>query len=485
MPESVRRLRAGLLSAVAVVALGASAMTAVATPAPVPPAASAQAAPGFADVVARVMPAVVNISTTRAAEQIDFEASPHAPPGSPFEEMLRRFFEMQRGSPGAETHALGSGFIVDPAGYVVTNNHVIDGANEIVVILQDGSKLPAKLVGSDDKTDLALLKVEAEEPLPAVAFGDSDAARVGDWVVAVGNPFGLGGTVTAGIVSARGRDLNAGPFDDFLQIDAPINPGNSGGPTFNAAGEVIGVNTAISTPNGGSVGIGFAVPSELARQVVAELREHGHVERSWLGVSIQQVTPELARALNLDKPRGALVADVSEDSPAAKAGLKHGDVIVAFDGEAVDTAHDLPRLVAGAEAGEPLAIGVWRDGKTVELETKLAAAAPSRSADAKQPSAEDHGLGLALSSITPPTRRQLGISEEVKGVLVTGVKPGGAAAETGIRPGDVIEQVGRKPVATPGEVADAVRDAKGEKQSAVLVLVNRGGQERFVALPLA
>jgi serine protease Do len=473
-----------LLSAVAAVALTASAATAVATvPASAPPA-PAQAAPGFADVVARVMPAVVNISTTRAAEEIS-APSPQAPPGSPLEEMLRRFFEMQRGAPHGETHALGSGFIVDPAGYVVTNNHVIDGADEIVVVLQDGSKLPAKLVGRDEKTDLALLKVDAGKPLPSVAFGDSDAARVGDWVVAVGNPFGLGGTVTAGIVSARGRDLNAGPFDDFLQIDAPINPGNSGGPTFNVEGEVIGVNTAISTPNGGSVGIGFAVPSGLARQVVAQLRENGHVDRAWLGVSIQQVTPELARALDLGEPRGALVAEVSADSPAAKAGLKHGDVIVSFDGQPVKTAHDLPRLVAEADTGAALPIDVWRDGGKVELKASLAAKAPERVAEADQPAAENHSLGLALSSITPPTRRQLDIPEQVKGVLVTGVKPGSAAAETGIRPGDVIEQVGRKPVASPGEVADAVRGAKHDKRDTVLVLVNRGGQERFLAIPLA
>ena len=494
MPSLHRRsLRGRLLAAAAAIAItgsiGAAAVTGApaivsaeaATIAPVPQ----QAAPGFADMVERVMPAVVNISTTRKAEAggpIDF---PQMRPGSPFEDMLRRFFEQQQRGPGAETHALGSGFVVDPAGYVVTNNHVIDGASEIVVVLKDGEQLPAKLVGRDEKTDLALLKVETDKPLPAVQFGDSDSARVGDWVVAVGNPFGLGGTVTAGILSARGRNLNSGPFDDFLQIDAPINPGNSGGPTFNAAGEVIGVNTAISSPNGGSVGIGFAVPAELAKMVVGELRENGRVDRAWLGVSIQQVTPDLAKALDLDKPKGALVAGVGDDSPAAKAGLKDGDVIVAFDGQAVDASHDLPRIVAAAPTGKPVPLSVWRDGRAVELKATLAKTPDSQQAAAEQPGAHGEGLGLSLAAITPPLRRQLGIPDEVKGVLVSDVAPGSPAAETGIRQGDVIERVGRKQVASPHEAAEAIRAAKAEKRDQVLVLVNRGGEERFVALPLA
>jgi len=488
MPSTAafRRLRAGLLGAVAAAALAAPLAAAPAPLAPAPVTAPVQAAPGFADAVAKVMPAVVNISTTRAAATAQVSGLPEAPAGSPMEELMRRFFEQQqRRAPGGKTQALGSGFVVDPAGYVVTNNHVIDDASEILVVLADGSRLPAKLIGSDDKTDLALLKVEAGRPLPAVEFGDSDAARVGDWVIAVGNPFGLGGTVTAGILSARGRDLDAGPYDDFLQIDAPINPGNSGGPTFDASGRVIGVNTAISSPNGGSVGIGFAVPAAIARDVVAQLREHGRVERAWLGVSIQPVTPELARAVELEQPKGALVASVDPKSPAAKAGLKGGDVILAFDGKEVSAAHDLPRLVAQSGAGSSAQIAVWRDGARHELTAALAPMPEPRQAAAAKPAAAEHGLGMQLGALTQPARRELGIPDAVKGVLVTEVKPGSAAAETGIRPGDIIQRVGRKQVAEPHDVAQAVREARAEKRPTVLVLVNRGGREQFVALPVA
>lgn len=264
-------------------------------------------------------------------------------------------------------HALGSGFIIDPDGYVVTNNHVIDGADEITVILEGGDRLEAKVVGRDAKTDLALLKIDADEPLPYVSFGDSDAARVGDWVVAVGNPFGLGGSVTAGIISARGRDIHAGPFDDFLQVDAPINRGNSGGPLFSTSGEVIGINTAIYSPNGGNVGIGFATPSSLARTVIAQLREKGSVERGWLGVTIQSVTDDIADSLGLDEAEGALVSKVLPDSPAASAGLQQGDVILALNGQRITRFKTLPRLVAEAKTGKPATVTVWRDGREKDV----------------------------------------------------------------------------------------------------------------------
>ena len=312
----------------------------------------------FAPLVKKVLPAVVNISVTQkaGADQMADEQDQGGPfqgfPNSPFDEMLRRFFDQQNPGghpfpqmPGqAQRIALGSGFIVDPSGYIVTNNHVVGDAAKVQVILQDKTKYTARIVGRDPKTDLAVLKIKADQPLPYVTFGDSNAAQVGDWVMAVGNPFGLGGTVTTGIISARGRDINEGPYDDFLQIDAPINRGNSGGPTFNLEGQVIGINTAIYSPNGGSVGIGFAVPSNVAKPIVAQLEEHGKINRGWLGVQIQEVTPAIAASLGLHSERGALVAVVTPDGPAAKAGLKQGDVILAFDGSRVSELHDLPRL---------------------------------------------------------------------------------------------------------------------------------------------
>jgi len=327
---------------------------------------------GFSPLVKTVRPAVVNIATTQRVK------TAQADEGSSEEDMLRQFFggeapqQRQRAA-----HALGSGFIIDPHGYIVTNNHVIDGATDIQVTLTDGSIHPARIVGRDVKTDLALLKINASRSLPYVAFGDSDKEEVGDWVIAVGNPFGLGGSVSAGIVSARNRDINEGPYDDFLQIDAPINPGNSGGPLFDQAGHVIGIDTAIYSPSGGSVGIGFAIPSNVAKRVVADLRNHGHVARGWLGVQVQVVTPALANAVGMDKTEGVLVDVVSPDSPAARAGLERGDVILAFNGTRLTTARDLSFAVAGLPADKTVSVTVWRNGQTQDLDATIGSARSS------------------------------------------------------------------------------------------------------------
>ncbi len=477
------RAAAGLLS-------GALMLTFVGT------AGAAEAPASFADLAAKVTPAVVNISSKHRLPEAgdDNGHTPFAvPEGSPFEEFFKHFNERQRPNNGAESMALGSGFIIDSAGYVVTNNHVVDDASEVNVTLTTGTTYPAKVIGTDKKTDLALLKVESPAPLPAVSFGDSDAIRVGDWVMAVGNPFGLGGTVTSGIVSARGRDLNSSPFDDFLQIDASINQGNSGGPTFSMAGEVIGINTAIFSPNGGSVGIGFAIPSNLAKTIIATLRENGSIERGWLGVQIQGVTPEIASAVGLDKPAGAIVSDVMPDSPAAKAGLQRGDVILTFNGKAVDRLRDLPRLVAAAPIGGKAEVTLWRDHarQTVTVDVaKLAedqVAANDNQPEAPAAAAADlvETLGLTLASLTPDLRRQFGIAETINGVVITSVADDGPAAKRGLQPGDVIEQVGSAPVATPQQVASLAKAARAENRDAVLLLVNRQGDEIFVAVEVA
>src|SRR5690348_15414160 len=395
-----RRVRAAALATSVGFAL-AFAPLAVAETTPPPSqtqSAPAVQVPSFAPLVKKVTPAVVNISVTEKAggddgdmaqnDEQDQNADPDQGgpqqgfPQSPFDEFLRRFFEQQgqpfgrqQGRPfnmpqqHAQRIALGSGFIIDPSGYVVTNNHVVANADKVTVVFQDNSKHPAKVIGRDSKTDLALLKIDAKQPLPYVTWGDSTAAQVGDWVLAVGNPFGLGGTVSTGVISARGRDIHAGPYDDFLQIDASINRGNSGGPTFNLNGQVIGINTAIYSPNGGSVGIGFAIPSSLAKPVIEQIKEHGKVERGWLGVQIQEVTPEIAQSLGLPKPDGALVADVTKDSPAAKAGLKQGDVILGFNGHDIGKVRDLPLVVAETPVGEKAKVDVLRGGdkKTVDV----------------------------------------------------------------------------------------------------------------------
>src|SRR5579863_7810123 len=388
--SSSQRLHFATLAAGVALTLAFSPLARAAdTPAAASPLAAAL--PSFAPLVKKVMPAVVNISATLKQDAVPSDDSdsdqdqsgPDAGPGpfrnfpqSPFDEMLRRFFE-QQGRPMPREHAertvaLGSGFIIDPSGFVVTNNHVVQNADKVTVIFQDDSQHPAKVVGRDNKTDLALLKIDAPKPLPYVSWGDSSSEEVGDWVLAVGNPFGLGGSVSPGFVSARGRDIHAGPYDDFLQIDASINRGNSGGPTFNLDGQVVGINTAIYSPNGGSVGIGFAIPSSLAKPVIDQLRDHGKVERGWLGVQIQQVTPEIAKSLGLPKDQGALVADVTPSGPAAKAGFKQGDVILSFNGKEIDKVRDLPIVVAETKVGDVAQVHVWRKSGETDLTPKIA-----------------------------------------------------------------------------------------------------------------
>ena len=461
-------------------------------------ARAALAPDSFADLGAKVTPAVVNISSTheidasgRGAPEQPF----NFPKGSPYEEFFRRFQDKtqpeNRQGGRHQATALGSGFIIDSSGYVVTNNHVIAEATEVQVTLTDGRQFPAEVVGADPKTDLALLKIDAPTPLPTVSFGGSDAVRVGDWVVAVGNPFGLGGTVTAGIVSARGRDIQAGPFDDFLQIDAAVNQGNSGGPAFGIDGKVIGITTAIFSPNGGSVGIGFAIPANLAKPVIAQLREHGVVERGWLGVQVQAVTPEIAAAVGLDKPSGALVSGVQLDGPAARAALRQGDIIIGYDGAKVAEMRDLPRLVAATPAGKTVELRIWRDGAELTAATEIAKLqAQDRVAAIETEPAGPVGavssktLGLSLAAATPELRQRYGLADTVAGVVVVGVDADGPAAEQGLRPGDVIERVAAMEVSVPAQV-EAAADAARAANRPALLLVNRDGNELFVAVKVA
>lgn len=452
--------------------------------------AEARGAPeSFADLAEKLLPAVVNISTTQAMED-NAQAEN-------FDEFFKDFFE-RRGRPAPDSprrapSALGSGFVIDPSGYVVTNNHVIEGADEIKVILQDDRSYDAELIGLDEKTDLALLKIVPDEPLPYVDWGDSDALRIGDWVLAIGNPFGLGGTVTAGIVSARARDINAGPYDDFIQSDAAINRGNSGGPMFNLDGEVVGVNTAIFSPSGGSVGIGFAIPSQLARNVIQQLRESGEVKRGWLGVRIQSVTDELAEGLGLEDATGALVAAVTPGGPAEAGGIRQGDVILTFDGRKVAEMRRLPRMVAETGIGKAVEVVVWRNkSERVELSIELGELPDDEQMAALSPEEPEPGdagsvqeLGLTLSSITPEIRQQYALDEDLEGVVVTEVEAAGNAAEKGLQPGDVIIEVDQDPVSTPGEVAQRVTQSKNEGYRVVTLLVIRNGDPSWVAVRLS
>jgi serine protease Do len=458
--------------------------------------AQAQAPDGaplsFADLVERLLPVVVNISTTQRSDTRRPPAIPEFPEGSPFQDFFDEF--VQRQNPDLQPRqatALGSGFLIDPEGYVVTNLHVIEGADEIRVILHDDTNLPAEVLGTDQKTDLALLKVDSPTPLPYANWGDSDATRVGDWIIAIGNPFGLGGSVSAGIISAQARDLESGPYDEYLQTDAAINRGNSGGPMFNLAGEVIGVNTAIISPTGGSVGIGFAIPSSIARTVIEQLREYGQTRRGWLGVRIQHVTPEIAESLDLDEASGALVASVTPDGPAALAGVEAGDIVLSFNGRPVRESRRLPRIVAETPIGAEVPMVVWRHGGEVELtvvvgeldETQEATAqAPHANPDQAQDEAVVAELGLTLGTITPERRSQFNLGADTEGVVVVMVEPGSPSDLKGIVPGDVIVEVMQEPVNSPGDVAMRVREAEEVGRRSVLVLLDRGGELRFEAI---
>lgn len=455
---------------------------------------------GFADLVEQVNPAVVQIlvkNTDGPAEEGAAPSLPEGTPEGPLKDFFERFFSER--APGArppqgEMAALGSGFVIDPSGIIVTNNHVVGGAREITVRTKDGDEYAATLIGGDDKTDLAVLRVEPTAPLPAVRWGDSDRLRVGDWVMAVGNPFGLGGTVTAGIVSARGRDIGAGPYDDFLQIDASINTGNSGGPLFDGDGKVVGVNTAIFSPNGGNIGIGFAIPSEIAEDVVAQLRDKGTVERGWLGVMIQPVTDEIAESLGLKETRGALVTEVTEGSPAAKAGLRQGDVVLSYADKEIDTLRDLSRAVAETAVGTPVEVEFVRDQKMRTLTARVGAQEPPQAvaqADpgkaAPEPTRElpFAGLGLSVAPLDAESRSKFGVGDKTSGVVIAAVDAGRSAAAKGLQPGDVITSVNQRPVASPSEFASAIEEAGKAQRKAVLFLVERDGEQRFVAVELA
>ncbi|WP_374654455.1 DegQ family serine endoprotease [Dongia sp.] len=445
----------------------------------------------FADLAAKVTPAVVNISSSRKIAEADQPEMPQFPKGSPFEDFFRQFEEQQGGrhKQMRKAMSLGSGFVIDPTGYIVTNNHVIEESTDINVTLADGTEYPAKLIGTDPKTDLALLKVEPKKPLPAVPWGDSDKARVGDWVLAVGNPFGLGGSVTTGIVSARSRDIHEGPFDDFLQIDAAINQGNSGGPTFDMSGHVVGINTAIFSPSGGSVGIGFAIPSNLAKTVVAELREKGSIDRGWLGVEIQQVTPDLAKGIGLDEPKGALIANIDPSSPAAKADLKPGDVVLAFNGAKVLEMRDLPRLVAAADPGSKASIDILRDGHEKEVSVEIGKLKPEQVAandngEESGTGAQSAALGARLATLTPEARQAFGIGDDTQGVVIVDLDDDSPLIDQGLKPGDVIERVGNRDVSDPAEIARLAEAAQKSDKPVLVMLVNRDGRDHFIAVNL-
>jgi serine protease Do len=452
----------------------------------------------FAHLAGRLVGVVVNISTTQAGAVPSAKAGAEAQvpnPGSQLDELFRDFFG-DRGAPGEQqglappAASLGSGFIIDPSGLIVTNNHVIANAERITVTLSDNSTLEARVVGRDPVSDLALLKLEAKTPLPAAQWGDSTKTRVGDWVLAIGNPFGLGGTVTSGIISATARDIHAGPYDDFLQTDASINRGNSGGPMFNLRGEVIGINTAIYSPSGGSIGIGFAIPSASARAIIDQLRATGKVVRGWIGAQIQPVTDDIAEAIGLDKSRGAMIASIDAGSPAALAKLQPGDVVLTYDDRAIERSRQLPRLVADTPADKVVKMTVWRAGRPHDVDVKVAALDPNRPASPppieperpKAPPTVD-AVGLKLARLTADLRKQFSLPETAKGVVVTDVPSNSAAAAKGLRPGDLVIAVGSTPVATPEEVQQKAALAKRSGRRELLVRIERDGITRFVALP--
>ena len=451
----------------------------------------------FSQLAARLNGVVVNISTTQATAAPGPKGTPEAQlaPGSPLDEFFRDFFG-EKGAPGGpnwsapRAASLGSGFIIDPTGIIVTNNHVIANAEQITVTLSDDTTLQAEVVGRDAVTDLAVLKVEPKAPLPAATWGDSAKTKVGDWVLAIGNPFGLGGTVTSGIISATARDIHSGPYDDYLQTDASINRGNSGGPMFNLSGEVIGINTAIFSPSGGSIGIGFAIPSAFARPIIEQLRATGKVERGWIGARIQPVTDEIAEAVGLDKGRGAMIAVIDPASPAAQAKLQPGDVILAYDGKPIDRSRQLPRLVADTPPETPVKLSVWRDGKEQEVELKIAAANPNRPAppppepEKPKPPPSIDALGLKLVKVTPELRKQYSLPEAANGVVISEVAQNSPGAVQGLRPGDLVVALGHEAVAKLEDLQQKIAAAKKSGHRNVLVRVEREGNTRFVALPL-
>ncbi|WP_051329344.1 DegQ family serine endoprotease [Geminicoccus roseus] len=484
-PSFVRNLALG---SVAAAALATGSIPALPAFAPTP-AHAEDYERGYADLVAKVMPSVVSV-------QVEGSGKGTTPVSSPMDEQKREFFERFFGQPmpapeqqrpPGKMRGLGSGFVIDSSGYIVTNAHVVGGADKIEVVFQDGDRLDAELVGIDPKTDLAVLKVESKEPLTALEWSDSDKVRVGDKIVAVGNPFGLGSTVTSGIVSATGREIGSGPYDDFIQVDAPINRGNSGGPTFDLDGNVIGVNSMIFSPSGGSVGIGFAISSNLAKSVSAELIEKGSVERGWIGVGIQQMDDDLRASFGLDDREGALVSQVTPGGPAEKAGVEEGDVILKFGDHDIERLTQLTRAVADTDPGEKSDLVVWHDGKEKTLSIQVGEM-PSEQQVASADEAEladQPRLGLALAPLDDEARSQLGVPDDVEGALVQQVVTGSPAEEKGIEQGDVIVAVGDQEVDGPQPVIDAVREAAKDGANTIRLLVARGEAQRWVAVPFA
>jgi serine protease Do len=501
IPALSHRLRPWLVA----ICLGAGLSVVLGAAASAP--AFARGPDGIADVAEKVIDAVVNISTSQTVEVKGGgpagegrNTMPQLPPGSPFEEFFDDFFKNRRGGPGGprggdpqphKTTSLGSGFIVDTSGIVVTNNHVIADADEINVIMNDGSKFKAELVGVDKKTDLAVLKFKPAKPLVAVKFGDSDKLRLGEWVIAIGNPFSLGGTVTAGIVSARNRDINSGPYDSYIQTDAAINRGNSGGPLFNLDGEVIGVNTLIISPTGGSIGIGFAVPSKTVAGVVDQLRQFGELRRGWLGVRIQQVTDEIAESLNIKPARGALIAGVEDKGPAKPAGIEAGDVVVKFDGKDIKEPKDLSRVVADTAVGKEVDVVIIRKGAEETRKVTLgrlddgdkAVQVATHTQEPAEKPVTQKALGLDLATLSKDLRSRYKVKDSVKGVIITSVDGTSDAAEKRLSPGEVIIEVAQEAVSNAADVKKRVDQVKKDGKKSVLLLVsNADGELRFVAL---
>ncbi|MGP4674794.1 Do family serine endopeptidase [Agrobacterium salinitolerans] len=501
------------IAAVACIALVAGSLTA-----PVVARAQSHGPESVADLAEPLLDAVVNISTSQNVKTTGKgPVPPRLPEGSPFQEFFKDYFDSQKPEGGEKVSSLGSGFVIDPAGYVVTNNHVIEGADAIEVIFPNGAKLKATLVGTDTKTDLSVLKVEPKAPLKAVKFGDSRSMRIGDWVMAVGNPFGLGGSLTVGVISARGRNINAGPYDNFIQTDAAINKGNSGGPLFNMKGEVIGINTAIISPSGGSIGIGFAVPTELAQNIVQQLIEFGETRRGWLGVRVQPVTDDVAASLGMDSAKGALISGVAKGGPVENGPIQAGDVVLKFDGKDINEMRDLLRIVAESPVGKEVDVVVYRDGKEETVKVKLGqlqdTADEKASTDDQQSEDGDGGmvvpedndggddqaqdqtpevreapqsvLGMNLVVLSNELRTEKGIAESVEGVLVASVDPGSPAEQKGMKAGDVIVEVGQDFMEVPGDVLVRVNGLKSEgRKNAHMMVADAQGNLRVVALPL-
>ena len=475
-----------------ILALGAGALAVFTM---LPASVQARGVPqSFADLAARVKPAVVSVAVERKSGLGDRRFSPNFrnpfPEGSPYHEFFRRFFDGpgQGGpsEPRRRFRAVGSGFVIDSAGLIVTNHHVVERASRVEVIFDGGKRLDAEVVGRDRKTDLALLRVKADMPLPHVAWGDSDKIRVGDWIMAVGNPFGLNSTVTAGIVSARGRSLGSAALVDFLQVDAPINKGNSGGPTFSMDGKVIGVNTAIYSPTGGSVGLGFAIPSNTARRVIEELKTGGKISRGWLGVQIQDVSDDIAKAVGLDEPRGALVSAVMPDSPAARAGVKAGDVIVGWAGEEVKDIRDLVRKVAFTKAGLSVDTVVWRNGGRKSLTVLVAESGTQQASASVDPAPKDSAeLGLSVAPVDDEIKRRFGLRGDAEGVVILEVRPDSPAAAKNLRPGDMVTHVNGDKVATPAAMKQRIDKARRDGREAVLLRILRRAGPIFVAVKLS